>query len=602
MDLVAAVGLQILYGIANLALISLGLAIIFGMMRVINLAHGEFLMLGGYTVVVAANAGVNLWVAMLILAPLVVGVIGVVVERLLIRWLYGRMIDTLLATWGLSLLFIGIVTSIFGASTATTISPPLGVVSIGEYTSSAYELLLIGITVALGIAVFLVLKMTSLGLVARGTMQNAEMASALGVSTSRVYMITFGIGAAISGLAGGLLAPVTGVLPTIGAVYIAKAFITVISGGAAILAGTASASVLLGGVNGIAAFLTGPHHRRGRPARHRHRAPAPDAARDHRRPLPKEPVILARDVRGTLAIAAVGVLFMLIAPSVLELFTIINLTTAIALAVLALSLALVWGYGGILCFGQNAFFGIGAYAYTIAAINFGGSSWAILVAILVAVAFAVVIGYVMFYGRVSDVYLAVITLTVSLILYSLIRRTSGPDYKIGKSLLGGFNGITSPPINLPWDSSFVLFPEHVFYVAMGALVVAYLFTSWLTRTHFGRVCVSIRENELRAELLGYDVRLYKLGIFAVGAGIAGLAGVLFCNGVGRVTPDVFNLYNAALTIIWVIVGGRGTLIGPILGAFGLFYLTSALGTQSTVNNNLVLGSSSSCSCSGCRRG
>ena len=298
---------------------------------------------------------------------------------------------------------------------------------------------------------------------------------------------------------------------------------------------------------------------------------------------------LARDVRGMLAVAAVGVLFMLVAPSVLELFTIINLTTAIALAVLALSLALIWGYGGILCFGQNAFFGIGAYAYTIAAINFGGSSWAILVAILVAVAFAVIIGYVMFYGRVSDVYLAVITLTVSLILYSLIRRTSGPDYKIGKSLLGGFNGITSPPINLPWDSSFVLFPEHVFYVAMGGLILAYLFTSWLTRTHFGRVCVSIRENELRAELLGYDVRFYKLAIFAVGAGIAGLAGVLFCNGVGRVTPDVFNLYTSALTIIWVIVGGRGTLIGPILGAFGLFYLTSALGTQSTVNNNLVLG-------------
>ena len=298
---------------------------------------------------------------------------------------------------------------------------------------------------------------------------------------------------------------------------------------------------------------------------------------------------LARDVRAMLAIAAAGVLFMLIGPSVFELFTIINLTTAIALAVLALSLALIWGYGGILCFGQNAFFGIGAYAYTIAAINFGGSSWAILVAILVAVAFAAVIGYVMFYGRVSDVYLAVITLTVSLILYSLIRRTSGPDYKIGKSLLGGFNGITSPPLNLPWDPSFFLFPEHVFYVAMGALVAAYVFTSWLTRTHFGRVCVSIRENELRAELLGYDVRLYKLGIFAVGAGIAGLAGVLFCNGVGRVTPDVFNLYNAALTIIWVLVGGRGTLIGPILGAFGLFYLTSALGTQATFNNNLVLG-------------
>jgi branched-chain amino acid transport system permease protein len=258
MDLVASLALQIVYGIANLALVSLGLAIIFGMMRVINLAHGEFLMMGGYTVLVATNAGVNIWVAMLVLAPLVVGAIGVIVERLVIRWLYGRMVDTLLATWGLSLLFIGLVTSIFGASTATTISAPLGVVTIGEYTSSGYELFLIVLTVGLCLAVYAVLKLTSLGLVARGTMQNAEMAAALGVSTSRIYMITFGLGAAVSGLAGALLAPVTGVLPTIGAVYIAKAFITVISGGAAILAGTASASILLGGVNGIMAFATGP--------------------------------------------------------------------------------------------------------------------------------------------------------------------------------------------------------------------------------------------------------------------------------------------------------------------------------------------------------
>ena len=294
-------------------------------------------------------------------------------------------------------------------------------------------------------------------------------------------------------------------------------------------------------------------------------------------------------MRGAWLVAAFGVLFMLFAPPALELFTIINLTTAIALAMLALSLALVWGYGGILCFGQTAFFGLGAYAYTVAAINFDGTTWAILTAVLVAAAFAAALGYLMFYGRVSDVYLAVITLTVSLILYSLLRRTSGPEYKIGKSLLGGFNGITSRPLNLPWDPSSVLFPEQVFHVAFGALIVVYVFTAWLVRTHFGRVCVAIRENELRAELIGYDVRLYRLGIFTVGAAIAGLAGVLFCNGVGRVTPDVFNLYNAALTIIWVIVGGRGTLIGPILGAFGLFYLTAALGTQTTVNNNLVLG-------------
>jgi ABC-type branched-subunit amino acid transport system permease subunit len=298
---------------------------------------------------------------------------------------------------------------------------------------------------------------------------------------------------------------------------------------------------------------------------------------------------MLQQMRPTFFYAFLGLVFMFAAPEVLQLFTIINLTTAIALAVLALSLALIWGYGGILCFGQVAFFGLGAYVYTIAAINFGGSTWAILTAVLVTSIFAAALGYFIFYGRVSDVYLGVITLTVTLIFFSLIRRTSGPEYKIGKALLGGFNGVSSPPINLPWDARHFLFPEQVFYVAMAALILCYLFVGWLVNTKFGRVCVAIRENELRAELLGYDTRLYKLGIFTIGAGIAAIGGVLFCNGVGRITPDVFSLYNAALTIIWVIVGGRGTLIGPVAATFALFYLTSALGGQSVLNNNLVLG-------------
>jgi len=135
----------------------------------------------------------------------------------------------------------------------------------------------------------------------------------------------------------------------------------------------------------------------------------------------------------------------------------------------------------------------------------------------------------------------------------------------------------------------MLFPQQLFYVSMGALLLCYFGCVWLIRSQFGQVCVAIRENEVRAELLGYDARLYKLGLFSIGGGIAAVGGVLVANGIGRVTPDLFNLTYAAQAIIWVIVGGRGTLLGPVLGAFGVFWLTSWLGTQSYFNSNMVLG-------------
>lgn len=257
MDFAVIVVLQVLVAVAQLALISLGLAVIFGMMRVINLAHGEFLMLGGFTVVTAANHGVNLWVAMVVAAPIVVGLIGIVVERLVIRHLYGRMVDTMLATWGLSLLIVGAVTMIFG-NTTRGVSAPLGSIAVGRYQTSIYELTLVVAAVALFLLAYVFFRFTRLGLVARATMQNAEMAESLGVSTHHVYAVTFGIGAALSGLAGGLLAPLSGVLPTMGVAYVAKSFIIVISGGAAVLAGTAAASALLGTLDTVATFIATP--------------------------------------------------------------------------------------------------------------------------------------------------------------------------------------------------------------------------------------------------------------------------------------------------------------------------------------------------------
>lgn len=249
--------IQVLNTIASLALISLGLAVIFGMMKVMNFAHGEFLMLGAFAMQIAATAGVNIWVAMFVVAPLVVGLIGVVVERLVIRHLYGRLMDTLLATWGLSLFFIGLATMLFGTMTRG-VSVPVGSFEIGGIRDSGYKFVVIGVTLFLFVALYLLLKKTRAGLIARATMDNPAQVAALGVNPGTVYAATFGIGAAISGLAGAMMAPLTGVLPTIGAAYIGKAFITVIGGGEAILAGTAAASSLFGTINQIVSIQLSP--------------------------------------------------------------------------------------------------------------------------------------------------------------------------------------------------------------------------------------------------------------------------------------------------------------------------------------------------------
>ena len=257
MDLALVVLIQVLYAVASLVIVSAGLAVIFGMMKVINLAHGEFMMLGAYAVIAALKVGVNLWIAMFIVAPIAVGLVGVVLERLVIRRLYGRMVDTMLATWGLSLLLVGIVTSVAGNTTAG-VSAPLGSFSVGAYSVSGYTLVIIAVAVALSLAIRFVLTRTQLGLIARGTMQKPDMANALGISPGRVYSVTFAVGAALSGLAGGLLAPLTGVVPTMGAAFVAKAFITVIGGGPAILAGLLGASTLFGAINQLATFVTTP--------------------------------------------------------------------------------------------------------------------------------------------------------------------------------------------------------------------------------------------------------------------------------------------------------------------------------------------------------
>lgn len=257
MDLAVVILVEVLYAIAALVLVSAGLAVVFGMMKVINLAHGEFMVLGGYATITAVGLGVNIFVAMLIVAPLVVGLFGLIVERLVFRHLYGRMIDTMLASWGLSLMMIGAFKMIFG-NTQTGVTGPIPGLTVGGYQINGYNLFIIVVAVLLVVAMLAVLRGTRAGLIARGAMQRADMAAAMGHSPDRIYMSTFAIGSALAGLAGAVMAPLVGIVPTAGAGFIAKAFITVIAGGPSLVAGLISASGVFGLVNQAFSFLVSP--------------------------------------------------------------------------------------------------------------------------------------------------------------------------------------------------------------------------------------------------------------------------------------------------------------------------------------------------------
>lgn len=290
------------------------------------------------------------------------------------------------------------------------------------------------------------------------------------------------------------------------------------------------------------------------------------------------------------ALVIAALLLVFAVPAVFELSALVDLTLFIGMAILALSLALVWGCGGILCFGQSAFFGLGAYAYAVAVINIGESTFPILIAIIVPMLLAAVLGYFMFWGRVSDVYLAVITLAVSLVFYYLIGASAGGDYKIGKALLGGYNGMPGvPSINVPGDPTAFIEFDALYIPAAVLLILVYAGLRLLLASDFGRVVIAIRENEVRAELLGYDARRYKLIVLTIGAGIAGLAGVLFAATQNYVSPPVFGLFFTAQIIMWLLVGGLGSLLGAVVGCVLIQYLTSWLGETKYADVNIVLG-------------
>lgn len=307
--------------------------------------------------------------------------------------------------------------------------------------------------------------------------------------------------------------------------------------------------------------------------------------RDFRRPSGKRPTM----VWWLFVVVAAGVLLVWL-PSVLGLAEMLDLSVVFVLALLALSMSFMWGYSGMLSFGQTAYFGLGGYVYAVSAMNLGTTTLPFLLGVFLPMGFALVIGYFIVYGRLSDVYFSVMTLVITLVLDKAVRATSGSQYVVGDVRLGGQNGIPGvPPLQVPWDRTTTLFIDHVYYLSAVLILAVYVGLRLALTSRFGRVLVGVRENEQRIELLGYDARLYKLGAFVIAGGLAGLSGTMFAVWGNFVSPNMFGLERAAQVIIWVIVGGKGTLIGPIVGTGLIQYLTSWLGMQGVGQVTLVMG-------------
>ncbi|APR37235.1 ABC transporter permease subunit [Paraburkholderia sp. SOS3] len=294
------------------------------------------------------------------------------------------------------------------------------------------------------------------------------------------------------------------------------------------------------------------------------------------------------------ACAAVAVICLVLGVVMPE-FAVMQATSWVLYGLLAVSLTLVWGHGGIFSFGQGAFFGIGAYAYSLAAINFlpvtNETFSAVALAIVAAAAVAAIVGYFIFYGNVGDVYVGIITLAMTLVFFTVLSSTADPKYHIGAAQLGGYNGISAvPPLTLPFGdggTALTVVQSYALVVVVCALIVALLYV--LLRRPFGRVLTALRQNELRTQLLAYDVRLRKLIVFTAGGAIAGVAGALYASWAMFISPGVFGLSLAAQVVIWVLVGGRVSFAGAFVGALLVQSASFALGGGAGDATPIVLG-------------
>jgi len=288
---------------------------------------------------------------------------------------------------------------------------------------------------------------------------------------------------------------------------------------------------------------------------------------------------------------AIAIVLFFLYPTQASAFRASNVAFYLLNVPLGLGMALLWGYCGVLSFGHVAYFGIAGYLYGIIAGNMSGNSLGPIAGVLGGLAgcalVAAIFGYFVFYARVQKWIIPILTLVLTLLLETFLGQTAGYQWRVGSVLLGGYNGMTG----IPWFQlgGFVFEGYSFYYLCLVLVVGCYFGLRILVNSRFGQVTIAIREDELRTELLGYDIRARQLAIFVLSAMLAGLSGLLYVQWGNYITPSQVGLLQAALPVVWTAVGGRTSLLAVVISTLILNWLTYTLSSQGNQYAMVIIG-------------
>jgi branched-chain amino acid transport system permease protein len=578
---VEALLFQALNGLAaasSLFLVGAGLSLIFGVTRIINIAHGSFYMVGLYLAYTFANrmGGVlGFWGGM-VAAALIVAALAILIEMLLLRRIYhAPELFQLLATFALVLVINDAAQYIWGPEDLLGPRAPgmRGSITILGRNFPSYDLFLIAVGPAVLLFLHYMLARTRFGRLIRAATQDREMVGALGVNQALLFTIVFGLGSLLAGFAGALQVAREPASLNLDLIVISDAFVVVVVGGMGSITGAFLAALIVAEVKAlcigiglvnvtlgnfgafslnfskltlVAEFLVmalvlivRPYGLLGReqaPVRH------PAEIEDPIRPAGATLKVIA-------VLTLVGLLLLSLVERASPYTLVLGIDVLIAV-LFATSLHFIMGPGGMHSFGHAAYFGLGAYGAALA-VKFLAASMAVslLAAILLAFAGALLFGW--FAVRLSGVYLAMLTLAFAQIVWSILFQW--------EAVTGGSNGILG--IWPPFES------RSAFYLlTLAAVVVSVLLLRRFLFAPFGYAMRGARDSPLRAEAIGIHVKRVQWIAFAIAGMFGGVAGGLFAFAKGTITPDVAWVPRSLDGIVMVLLGGIQTLTGPLVGA------------------------------------